>query len=255
MVVDQQNSKNTHLWFSVGVIVLLYIINAMYVYELFDFPPLVRVVEQHIRSNDEFSFMEVFSAVLWLFAFLLFCGVLYRSIRINKWNKKTVWYILFVLISLAAFGEEVSWGDHFFNYPSGTILESVNAQHETNLHNINIAQIFNLSEDFKFRYYLENLGRLLNPVFYLFLTALWCILPYLKRKNKLPDFEWFNAMPVPSKGMITFFFFHLLFFCFVDMFLFNVSYIFELFIALAACNVALDFHISLGSTTDRRGDS
>lgn len=49
---------------------------------------------------------------------------------------RNVWYLLLGILFLICFGEEISWGQRIFNWPTPKWLYEINAQGETNLHNI-----------------------------------------------------------------------------------------------------------------------
>jgi hypothetical protein len=52
-----------------------------------------------------------------------------------------VWMLLVMSIGLfAGFGEEISWGQRVFGYGEPSVANSVNAQGEMNLHNLNVFQ-------------------------------------------------------------------------------------------------------------------
>jgi len=238
-------SNTNYLLFSIVLIVLLYVLSAIQFYELIDSPLLYSIVRQHILSNIEFSSIEILSSLLWLFALMIFCHNLVRSVKIHRWNKTTLWFAFFALLCLAALGEETSWGQHYLGYSAGPLLEEINAQDEINFHNIDLTRIFSVAADNKYHYYLENMGRFLNPVFYLTLAALWVVLPFLKGRRMFLNFDCLTSMPSPSKGLMVFFFVHMVVFGIVDLFFFNVSYIFELFVSLAAAIVALDMSKSI----------
>ena len=236
---------NPLLWSAVAFIALLYLINAVHFYRLIDVPMFDHVVDTQLRSNDEYSFMEISSALFWLVAFLLSINNMILSIRKYGFGKIAAWYLLFLLISLFAFGEEISWGHHFIDKGEITLIEKINAQEETNIHNINIAKLANVPDDRWYYYYLENPGRFLNPVFYLMLTFLWSVLPLVSRTKLLSRYDIIRSVPSPTDAFIYFMLFHIVFFCFVDIFLFNVSYIFELSISILACVVFVDYRKSL----------
>lgn len=138
-------------------------------------------------------------------------------------------------------GEEISWGHHLFDYSEYVpVIAGNNAQGETNLHNINVAALLGLSEDFPYYRYVANFSHLLNPLFYLFLSGLWLGLPLVKKAGVMGRFVLIKYMPVPSNGFLLFFFLHSVIFIFFDVILFNVGYIYEMYIALAALIVGLD---------------
>jgi hypothetical protein len=63
-----------------------------------------------------------------------------------------VWMLLVMSFGLfAGFGEEISWGQRIFNYGEPGVANSVNAQGEMNLHNLNVFQGGTIDSDRLFR--------------------------------------------------------------------------------------------------------
>ena len=57
--------------------------------------------------------------------------------NLNKKKKLINIFIIFHIIGLIYyFGEEISWGQHFFNWTSPDFFKVYNNQNETNIHNI-----------------------------------------------------------------------------------------------------------------------
>ena len=80
-----------------------------------------------------------YSTAIMLLAIGVLC--LYRLIQLNK-SKKVLWIIGTVLFTLLFFfgaGEEISWGQRLFDIESSDFFLENNAQRETNLHNLVVA--------------------------------------------------------------------------------------------------------------------
>lgn len=228
-------------YFAVSVlfVVVLYVLCAAAHYTWVQSPTLEWLVYEEILNTREDSFLEMLSAMLWLFAFLLFSYLALTS----RSSVERFWLGFYAALSLFACGEEVSWGHHLFNYVEHVpLIAENNAQGETNLHNINVAALLGLDESFPYYRYLANISHLLNPLFYLFLSCLWLLLPLVKSFDVLRDFKLLQGMPVASVGFMVFFFVHSVLFIFIDVVLFNVGYIYEMYIALAALIVGLDIY-------------
>ena len=236
-MISKWMSKLPYLSASVVFVVALYLLCAVDNYAWVESSSLKWLVTEQILSTNEDSFLEVLSAVLWSVAFGLFVSLFMRS----RSTVERCWLALYAAVSLFAFGEETSWGYHWFDYTDAVpLLTSHNAQGETNLHNINVAEILGVSSEASYYYYLENVSHLLNPLFYLFLSGLWLGLPLLKMSGAFRSMSLLRDMPVASTGFLAFFFLHSVCFIFVDVVLFNVGFIYEMFIALAAVLVAAD---------------
>lgn len=55
--------------------------------------------------------------------------------RLPKGRLAAVWIAIFVLGSFYIAGEEISWGQHLFQWQSPELFQAINKQQETNLHN------------------------------------------------------------------------------------------------------------------------
>ncbi len=69
--------------------------------------------------------------------FLFISIILLIKINIHNNNKLINFFLIFKIIFLIYYlGEEISWGQHFFEFRTPEILMTLNNQNETNLHNI-----------------------------------------------------------------------------------------------------------------------
>lgn len=150
----------------------------------------------------------------------------------------TRWFVFFLMLSVVAFGEEISWGSHLIDYSKDLSIVQMNAQKELNIHNIDLSKFLGIKEGEYLYYYANNLGHILTPVFYLVLTFLWVVLPLLKKR--LSIYAIFREMPVPSMRFILLFVVHACAFILIDIVFFNVGQVFEMFISLSSVLVALD---------------
>lgn len=229
-----------YLQWSIFYIVAIYMICALENYQLLSGKTIEWLVYDQMLTNAEHSFFEIFSATAWFFSAILFFLMVWYSIkkRVSKLN--TFWFSAFLILSVFALGEEISWGDHLFNYSHESAIAQINSQKETNLHNINAALVLGVSQESIFYRYLENPARILNYLFYVMLAYIWVCLPLIKIKTRFGKKPLLQTMPVPSTGLMIFFTVHAVIFIFIDVFLFNVGQVFEMFISLAAVIVAMD---------------
>lgn len=68
--------------------------------------------------------------------FLLIKIVRLVSDKNEKKSKLLNWFMIFTLVFII--GEEISWGNHFFDYKVSSEFLAMNMQSETNIHNIRI---------------------------------------------------------------------------------------------------------------------
>ncbi len=83
------------------------------------------------RLYQEDGIIENLAALSYLSG-LFFCG--YRLVRPGPKSVKTLvfWGVLCVIF----LGEEISWGQRLFNYPTPALIAEINTQEEFNLHNL-----------------------------------------------------------------------------------------------------------------------
>ncbi|HEX4891518.1 MAG TPA: hypothetical protein VFW37_14255 [Alphaproteobacteria bacterium] len=67
----------------------------------------------------------------------IYCGIAslrYRKAFPQSWI--SLWFLLHAIGAFYFAGEEISWGQHFFNWQTPETISSLNDQNETNLHNM-----------------------------------------------------------------------------------------------------------------------
>ena len=84
--------------------------------------------------NNENGLIELLQAALTAGGFILAIIILWKSRKTCSWPLK-LWIGLAALCCLYVTGEEVSWGQHFFNWEASESWKHINDQQETNLHN------------------------------------------------------------------------------------------------------------------------
>jgi hypothetical protein len=230
--------KVNYLKIAILFIVAIYLLCALDFYQVVANDKINWFVNDHMLTNAEDSFFELLSAVAWFSAMLLFLWLFKKSMNKSGFGATSKWFLFFTLLCAVAFGEEISWGSHLFNYSRDLYLMQINVQKEVNLHNINFARTLGAERGDVLYPYTRNIGRILTPMFYLVLAFFWVFLPLIK--TKLGKVALFEAMPVPSSGFIGFYVIHGVVFILIDVIFFNVGQVFEMFISLAAIIVALD---------------
>ena len=92
-------------------------------------------IKNLFREN---GFIESLQSILLLFSILLLINI-FRKLENKNFLKVFIFFKILLLIYYL--GEEISWGQHFFNLKSPKIFIELNNQEEINLHNI--SNIFN----------------------------------------------------------------------------------------------------------------
>jgi hypothetical protein len=133
--------------------------------------------ETQLDLTREDGLFENASAISFLFAFLIFTYLFNQSNHLNnlffgKKTKRNVFYGLLALLFFISCGEEISWGQRIFGWSTPDSLLEMNAQQETNFHNIWLFQAYNSDGSSKtFMELLLNMGRL-----YTIFWMLYCVL-------------------------------------------------------------------------------
>lgn len=85
---------------------------------------------------EENGLVETLQVIILIYSIILYLFFLKKNHRLNFFLSKYL-KILFFLGLIYYFLEEISWGQHLFNWQSPELFKFLNKQNETNLHNIN----------------------------------------------------------------------------------------------------------------------
>jgi hypothetical protein len=176
-------------------------------------------------------------AVMWLPVIFLNWRMFLISLRQKRWSMVTAWFLIMGLGTIVLFGEEISWGQSVFGWKPGDEMMKINAQHETNFHNLNLSLLMGLTPDDTMYRYFKNANYLLNPAYYLASCVLFIGLPILKRIRMLPII---GEVPMPNMRIVVFFFASVLAYLFVDKLLWDVGEVFEFSITTTFLLTGLD---------------
>ena len=109
------------------------------------FPPLILVVQVGAKLAGDDVYRALVRSELGLVELgtvAMLAGALWLAVRLFLARKALparwlgAWMGLFALGALYFAGEEASWGQHYFGWSTPEALAAVNAQEETNIHNI-----------------------------------------------------------------------------------------------------------------------
>lgn len=142
---------------------------------------------QQLIFNYE-MLMELLSAVAWLLAGVIYIFCFARVVRRSDRRIEQAWLVMLAALCVVAFGEETSWGQHLVGFQTPESVLQVNFQRETNLHNLNLSHLLNLSPGGTMHSYLQNIGDLLTPAFFLVCFAVYAFLPMLHKNRYLVRF-------------------------------------------------------------------
>lgn len=102
----------------------------MLVYPFFMLVPALNWEE---GLDREYGLIENLTALFLFSAFILAL----RTLPLSLGKMHAVWLVLLALGAFVFFGEEISWGQHFFGWSTPDDWKELNRQRETNIHNLN----------------------------------------------------------------------------------------------------------------------
>jgi hypothetical protein len=189
------------------------------------------------RNIYETAFIEHLEAILWMVGFVSY-GLL--ALINRRDHAPFIWPLFFAFICFFAFGEELSWGQHLFQYETPESVTEINAQGELNFHNLHLASVFGISSDHPLYPYMGNLTQYLNPIFYLFCTFIWVVLPvFLHDFNGRSKFKLLRNFPAQTPRFYLSFLFFIVAYLLIDNLILDVGELFELTLASAGAITGL----------------
>lgn len=118
-----------------------------------------------IKNHSEYSFMEIISALLYFFSFILCLLSIYK--------RRSLFIIFFTILNFIFLCEETNWFQVFFDY-SIPAIERLNSQNEISIHNLYILRHGGLRDpNFNFRSLLDS-----QNLFRLFFFSFFLVIPY-----------------------------------------------------------------------------
>ena len=122
----KKNDLNPFLWFIFPILITL----IFFIVKFLNINLFITyfIGEKGIIENGTFLFL--FFAIITTFSVL-------NKLKKKKNLKTLFFFIIFFLIGLIYFtGEEISWGQQWFNWETNNFFKKINDQSETNFHNI-----------------------------------------------------------------------------------------------------------------------
>jgi len=181
----RKNDLNPFFWFIFPILITL----IFFIVKFLNINLFIAyfIGEKGIIENGTFLFL--FFAIITAFSVL-------NKLK-KKINLKTLFFfIIFFLIGLIYFtGEEISWGQQWFNWETNNFFKKINDQHETNFHNI--SSWFDQKPRFLLTFFVifggifcpffnkknflnsKKLTTWIYPTIYCFPTSLICLFYYL----------------------------------------------------------------------------
>jgi hypothetical protein len=168
--------------------------------------PLVLLLPQHvvIELGEEDSLIENAGAVAYLIAAALSLAAYISSKHATNTfftlkTNRNVYFLLLALFFFICFGEEISWGQRVFGWSTPDGWKEINAQSETNFHNL--WQFQGINPDGSMKSQLELFlypGRLI-----ILFWASYCVfVPLLfVYGTRARDFLRMSGLPIPSLAM------------------------------------------------------
>lgn len=193
---SSMKSHNATAQFFAGILIIAYVTVAASYWILSLSDPILLT-----QLGREDNWIESTGAAFFLIASIVMLGVYIKSVgQTNTFFgyifRRNVYFILLSFLFFICFGEEISWGQRIFGWETPQALREINAQNETNLHNLWLFQSTN--PDGSAKTFLElflNTNRLLS-IFWLS----YCVLvPIVNAHSEhLRRFFAFTGAPIPS---------------------------------------------------------
>lgn len=139
----------------------------------------------YLRLIEEDGPVENTSAIFWFLAAALTLFSLVRRAASTRRSpfRSALWSYLFaVLFFIVCGGEEISWGQRLLGFDTPKIIDEVNLQHETNLHNIGSISVF-------------------ANVFFCLAVGYFLVVPFvMKKRPNLERYVAYHDYPVPHRS-------------------------------------------------------
>jgi hypothetical protein len=173
--------------------------------------------------RGEAGVLDRAEAVLWVPVIAInFAAFLHK--RRDGLGLAALFHLGMAMLCVVLLGEEISWGQHLLGFDSPEELSRINAQQETNFHNLNLSLMMGLAPDNPLYPWFTNFNHVLNPAYYLASCILWIAFPVAKRALR---WSLFATIPAPSSSTVLFLTINVLAYLVVDKLLFDVGEIFE----------------------------
>ena len=174
--------------------------------------------------RGETGILDRGEAILWIPVIIVNLLAFFRSQRQKGLSLGSLWYLGIALVCVVLLGEEISWGQHIIGFESSARMLEINAQQESNLHNLNLSLMLGLAPSHPMYPWLTNFNHVLNPAYYLFSCILWIAIPAAQRGLGWRLFEWIPAL---SSKVAWFLAANVVAYLVVDKLFFDVGEIFE----------------------------
>jgi len=154
----KKNDINPLIWFFIPILTTLII----FVVKFLNINFFITYFKGESGIIENVTFFVLFFSIVAIFSVL-------KKLKKNSNLRNLFFIIIFFLIGLIYFaGEEISWGQQWFNWETNNFFKKINDQSETNFHNINS--------------WFDQKPRLLLTYFVI-IAGIFC--PFLNKKNIL----------------------------------------------------------------------
>jgi hypothetical protein len=187
--------------------------------------------------RGETGILDRGEALLWIPVIALSVLAFVRRYRREGLSLGVLWHLGLALLCTFLLGEEISWGQHVLGFESSERMIQINAQAETNLHNLNLSVLFGIPPDSALYPVFSNFNHVLNPAYYLLACILWIAIPVAKYRLGWRILAW---APAPGDRVALFLAANVAAYLFVDKLLFDVGEIFELALTMTFLLAVVD---------------
>jgi len=145
--------------------------------------------EDHLLEN----MATIFLLICALLSFVLFGLSIYGVNSVKARHKNNLWFLFLGIVFLFGVGEEVNWGQRYFNLSVPEKLEQINVQKELNIHNIiyfNPRDFNNIKKPFWQQVFTFNVA------YVLFILGFGFLIPLVHRFSAVCA-RWINRIRLP----------------------------------------------------------
>jgi hypothetical protein len=144
-------------------------------------PVAVAVISPSLYRSliEEDGWVEYGSAIFWVLAAIAVALTCHFTSRKRGESIRMLPALLLIIFFIACAGEEINWGQRIFHWRTPALLDRINVQHETSIHNIWKTSIFSNS-------------------FFILTTAFFVLLPLAREKYHFKGLELYPDAPTDS---------------------------------------------------------
>ncbi len=206
------------------------------------YPTVGALVDILVNRDGRYSMpegpVETYEDIAWLVALVGYALALFTAWKTKRPLNPGL--VALTALCFVALGEETSWGQKYFEWRAPDAIRAVNFQQETNLHNLDLGDVFGAGRSGLAYRALKLLIIAMNPAFEAACLVVWLVLPTLRERGVGLRWRAVRLVPVPLPATRLLFVAGLVAYVVVDKLIVDCGELMELSLALAAALSARD---------------